>query len=202
MNGSNTWLLRTSMTVSFLALALVAVGCGPAVHDITMPSRSSIGPSPTEATIVVVQPSTRFGSVNFLDPAGRLLGQLSDRSHTIIRVPPGHVRLYAMVERDSRLGDRIEGDVEAGRIYFATLSMRWGGINFLALNPRSADDRWSHRDEYLQRTPFVEMDPGRVELALGEIGDAVPLIERIDHQTERMDAAHIDERTILAGDGI
>jgi hypothetical protein len=194
---------RGDARVWWLAVALaVAAGCGPAVHNITMPSRSEISASPTEATIVVVQPSTRFGSVNLLDPGGRLVGQLSDRSHTLVRVPPGPLRLYAMVERDPRLGDRIDGQVEAGRIYFATISMRWGGINFLALNPRSHDDRWTHRDEYVSGTPFVEMDPEQLSLALGEIGDAAPLIERIDRQTERMDPAHLEERTVLATDGI
>lgn len=181
---------------------VLLVGCGPAVHNITIPSTTPIAASAGEATIVVVQPSTRYGSVNLLDGSGRLLGQIHDRSHTTVRVPPGAVRLYAIPEREASWGDRIEGQVVAGRVYFATISMRWGGINFLALNPRSADDRWSHRDEYLARTPLVQMDPGRISLAITEIGDAAPLLQRVDRHADGLDAAHREERTIRAEDGI
>lgn len=68
---------------------------------------------PDQATIVIIQPTTRFHSVNILDARGQLLGQLNDRSRTVIHVPPGAVRLYAIVENRAEFGDRIEGEVDA-----------------------------------------------------------------------------------------
>lgn len=179
-----------------------AVGCGPAVRNVTVRSAASIAPSASEATIVVVQPSTRYSSVNILDGQGRLLGQISDRSHTVVRVPPGTLRLYAIPEREASWGDRIDGHVEAGRVYYATIGMRWGGITFLALNPRSRDDRWSHRDEYLGSTPLVEMDLAQVPLAVQELGDTAPLLARVDQNVDRLDEAHREERTIRPEDGL
>lgn len=196
--------LRTSITALafLLTFAAAAVGCGPAVHNITIRSEASVSADASSATLVIVQPTTHYGSVNILDAQGGLRGQLSDRSHTILHVEPGEVRLYAIPERQGSWGDRIVGTVEAGRVYYATIGMRWGGVTFLALNPRSPDERWSHRDEYLANTPNVVMDPDQVALAVQEIGDAARLIEQVDRTVDRMDEAHLAERTIQPGDGI
>jgi hypothetical protein len=57
---------------------------------------------------------------------------------------PGAARLYAIPE--SRLtGDRTDGTVQAGRVYYATISVRYVGVAFRALNPRSRDNRWALR---------------------------------------------------------
>jgi len=195
---------RSSITALtfLLTIAAATVGCGPAVRNITIRSEASLTADASSATLVIMQPSTHFGSVNILDAQGHLLGQISDRSHTVLHVNPGEVRLYAIPERQGSWGDRIVGTVEAGRVYYATIGMRWGGLTFLALNPRSADERWSHRDEFLANTPSVAMDPDQVALAVSEIGDAASLIEQVDHTVDRMDEAHLAERTILPGDGI
>jgi hypothetical protein len=182
-------------------LALVAVGCGPAVHNIAVRSSASVAPDPGSATIVVMQPSTRYGSVSILDPSGNLVGMLNDRSATIVHVPAGNFRLYALVEREAGWGDRLEGTVEAGRVYYATISMRWGGINFLALNPRSRDDRWSHLSEYLDQSPMVEMSPSGIPVATRELGDTQAMIQRIDHFADGLDADHHEERVVQAADG-
>ena len=99
------------------------------------------------ATIVVVQPTTHFQSVSILDGRGQLVGQLNDRSHTVFQVAPGPVRLYALVENKANMADRIDGTVQPGRVYFVTVSLRWGGVSFLALNQRSPDGRWNQKDD-------------------------------------------------------
>ncbi|MFO0685405.1 MAG: hypothetical protein U0234_25325 [Sandaracinus sp.] len=187
--------------LGLVCLAGVASGCGPAVHNITVRSEASVAPDPTMATIVVMQPSSRYGSVSILDQNGDLVGMVSDRSSTLVRVPAGAFRLYALVEREAGWGDRLEGTVEAGHIYYATISMRWGGINFLALTPHSRDDRWSHLTEYLENAPMVQMDPARVDLAVQELGDTAPLIARMDDRADGLDAEHHEEHVLAPADG-
>ena len=198
-------LARTRMVLGVLclaAIAAVAVGCGPSVHNITVRSAASVTSAPDAATIVVIQPSTRYGSVNLLSATGELLGQINDRSATIVRVPPGPFRLYAIPERQASWGQRIEGTVDAGRVYFATIGMHWGGITFLALNPRSRDDRWAQRDQYLSSVPMVMMDPGQIPMAVHEIGNAQELIMRVDQNMDRLDPEHQAEHLVQASDGL
>jgi hypothetical protein len=190
-----------SLSLVALVLGVLAIGCGPAVHNITVRSSASVTPDASAATIVVMQPSTRFGSVSILDARGDLLGMIHDRSATIVRVPPGQFRLYALVERQGGWGDRIEGTVAAGHVYYATISMRWGGINFLALNPRSRDQRWSHLGEYLGGTPMVQMDPAGIPVATRELGDTGRLIAEIDRRADGLDAEHHEERVVRPEDG-
>jgi hypothetical protein len=185
----------------FALLGALAIGCGPAVHNITVRSAASVSADPSAATIVVMQPSTRYGSVSILDATGQLMGMIHDRSATIVHVPPGPVRLYAIVERQAGWGDRIEGSVAAGHVYYATISMRWGGINFLALNPRSRDDRWSHLSQYLETAPMVQMDPSGIPTARHELGDTSRLIAEMDHRADGLDAEHHEERVIHPEDG-
>ena len=182
-------------------LATLSIGCGPAVHNITVRSAASIAPATGSATIVVIQPTTRYGSVSLLDARGSLVGMIHDRSSTVVRVPPGEVRLYAIVERQASWGDRIEGVVEAGHVYYATLGMRWGGVSFLALNPRSRDDRWSHLPDYVDHSPLVEMSADGIPEATRELGDTGPLLSTIDRYADGLDDEHHEEHVIRPEDG-
>lgn len=196
-------LARASSAIALVVslFALLALGCGPAVHSIAIRSSASVAPDPAAATIVVVQPSTHYRSVSILDAQGTLVGMLDDRSSTIVRVPPGSFRLYALVEREAGWGDRLEGTVQAGMVYYATISMRWGGINFLSLSPRSRDDRWSHLSQYLEQAPLMELDPAGVPVATRELGDTAPILERIDRYADGLDAEHHEEHLVDPGDG-
>ncbi len=194
-------LRSTLLLIALAGSTTLAIGCGPAVHNITVQSATRIARDPGSATIVVVQPSTRFQSLSLLDAHGELVGMIHDRSSTILHVPAGQVRLYAIVERNDGWGDRIEGTVEAGHVYFATISLRWGGVSFLALNPRSRDDRLSHLSEYLQQAPLVEMDPARVPVARRELGDTGPFLRTIDRYADGLDAEHREEHVIRPDDG-
>lgn len=194
--------LRSMLLLIALAgSTTLAIGCGPAVHNITVRSAAHIARDPGSATIVVVQPTTHFQSLSLLDANGQLVGMIHDRSSTILHVPAGPVRLYAIVERNDGWGDRIEGTVEAGHVYFATISLRWGGVSFLALNRRSRDDRWSQLDEYLQVAPLVEMDPAGIPLARRELGDTAPFLRTMDRYADGLDAEHHDEHVIRPDDG-
>jgi hypothetical protein len=187
--------------IGLVLAGALAIGCGPSVHNITVRSQASVAPSADHATLVVMQPTTRFGYLNLLDQNGQLVGQLHDRSATIVQLPPGNFRLYAVLERNAGSGDRIQGTLEAGHVYYATVSMRWGGINFLALTTRSHDDRWSHLGEYLTNAPMVAMDPAQVPTAVREIGDAQRLTSEIDRRVDRLDAEHAEERVLQSTDG-
>ncbi len=190
--------------ISVLALGLLAslaIGCGPAVHNITVPVRGRVAPAAGWATIVVIQPTTRFQSLSLLDEQGSLIGMIHDRSATTLRVRPGNVRLYAIVEREAGWGDRIEGVVEAGRVYYATIGLRWGGVNFLALNPRSRESRWSHLAEYREQVPLVEMDPARIPIATRELGDTRRFLATIDRYADGLDAERHEEHVISPEDG-
>jgi hypothetical protein len=112
------------------------------------------------------------------------------------------VKLYAVVENRAEWGDRIEGSVLPGKVYYATLSMRWGGVSFLTLTPRSPDQRWSHKDEYLSGTQGVEMDPSKTALAKQQLGDTKSMLTTVDGSVSKFDAAHMAERTIHPEDGL
>lgn len=186
------------------ALVLTALACSPAVPNVTVKTANTLEAVQDAATIVVIQPRTKYKSVSFVDGAGRLLGQLDRRTYTLLRVPPGPVRLYAFWENKITAADRIEGTVLAGKIYFATISFRGtvGGIALLALNPRSPDRRWTEKDRYLSSTQRVQMDPKREVEVMQRLGAAPEIFHWADEHTKGLTGRAHDERVILPGDGI
>lgn len=193
---------RRTSAVAIMTLALAAAACGPPIRPITVPAPDNPSAAvPDQATIVIVQPTTDVRVVNILDATGRLVGQLNYQSQTAVRIPPGPVRLYATAERQPSFGDRITGTVLAGKVYFATISVRYGGLRFLALKPSSRDDRWSHREQYLRR-PAVVMDPARIPEATAALGDAAEMLKGADRFADRLEGAQRDERTIAPEDGL
>jgi hypothetical protein len=206
MNESKIGGARVKKILGLATVALFAgiasAGCGPAVQNITVATPGTVAAVPDQATIVIVQPTTHFQSVGILDARGQLIAQLNDRSHTVIQVPAGPVRLYALVENKAGWADRLEGTVVAGKIYYATVGLRWGGVAFLALNMRSPDARWAQKDAYVASTPRVQMDLQKVSLAAGQIGDPAAVFKSADAFNEKLDPPHRAERLIQAEDGI
>jgi hypothetical protein len=188
-------------TAALAAIALGAASCAPALQAITIPSAGKLAPDPDKVTVVIVQPETRLRVVDILDGHGQLVAQLDDRSHTIIHLPEGPTLLYAIIENRAETADRLEGTLVAGRVYYATVGARPGGVALLALNARSPDGRWSHRDEYLARTPRLEMDPQRIVRAVNELGDTAAVIQAGDAHVATLDAAAAAEHTIQESDG-
>lgn len=187
--------------VCLLAASLLA-SCARAVQNITVATPDAIAAAPDAVTVVVIQPTSRLRAVGIVDGRGQLVGQLDDRCHTVVHVPEGPTVLYAVLENRAETADRLEGTLIAGRVYYATVGPRAGGVALLALNPRSPGDRWSHKAEYLASTPRVQMDPTRVVRAMNEIGDAAPLMKAGDAYVAGLDAAQIAERTITESDGL
>lgn len=184
-----------------LAVAWLAAGCSPTVPNITVRTPGAIVANPEAVTVVVIQPTTRLRSVDIVDGRGQLVGQLDDRSHTVVRVPEGPTLLYAIVENKAETADRIEGTLVAGRVYYATVGERAGGVSLLALNPRSPDGHWRRKDEYLAATPRVQMDPQKVVRAVNELGDTAAILRAGDAHVATLDAASLADHTIQESDG-
>jgi hypothetical protein len=193
---------RMSRAVTFASAVLVLASCAPAVPSITV--RTPAGPIVADAekvTVVIVQPETRLRSVAIVDGRGQLVAQLDDRSHTVLRLPEGPTLLYAVVENKAETADRIEGTLVAGRVYYATIGERDGGVAFLALNARSPGGRWSHRGDYLARTPRVTIDPDKLGRAVNELGDTAALMHAADSHVAKLEGAAAAEHAIQESDG-
>jgi hypothetical protein len=190
------------LAAAALAAAALAAGCAPDVQSIAVRTPGAIAAAPDAVTLVIVQPTTRLRSVGIVDGRGQLVGQLDDRSHTVVRLPEGPTVLYAVVENRAETADRLEGTLVPGRVYYATIDERPGGVAFLALSPRSPDGRWSHKDESLARTPRVQMDPRRVTRAANELGDTDAIVRAGDAHVAGLDAAHAAEHEFQESDGL
>ena len=118
-----------------------------------------------------------------------------------MHLPEGPTVLYAVVENNAETADRLEGTLVAGRVYYATVGERPDGVALLALNPRSPDGRWSHRDEYLRATPRVQLDPQLVVRAMNELGDTTALMRAADAHVAKLPPADLAEHTIQESDG-
>jgi hypothetical protein len=200
-----TTILRRAPAVRWLtalAASWLATGCGTAKYDdITIETPCTIGPPTDGVTVVIIQPTARFRSVDIFDGRGQLVGQLRERSHTVVHVPEGPTVLYAALGNDAGTADRLEGTLVAGRVYYATVGPRPGGVALLALNPRSPDGRWSHKGEYLATTKGVQMDPRLVTRAVNELGDPTAILAAGDAYVAKLDAAALAEHSIQETDG-
>jgi hypothetical protein len=189
-------------TLSALAVlgAVSFVGCAPTVPTITtVVTPGKIEAAPDAVTVVILQPTTRLRSVQLVEGHGQLVGQLDDRSHTVVRLREGPTVLYAVLGNDASTVDRIEGTLIAGRIYYATVEAREGGVALLALTPRSPG--WSHKSEALAATPRLQMDPQKLSRAVNELGDTDAIIAAGDARAAKLDAAQLAERSIQETDG-
>ena len=193
---------RIAALRSTLAIAVLFVGCAPAFPAITVKAPPDpIAPDPERVTVVVVQPSTRLRAVNLVDGRGQLVGQLDDRSHTVMRLPEGPTVLYAVVGNDAASADRIEGTLLAGRVYYATVSARDSGLELATLTPRSPGGQWSRKNEYLASTPRLVMDRDKIVRAMNELGDTAPLMHAADARVAKLDAEHAAEHALQESDG-
>ena len=169
----------------------------------------NIVPAHGMAALAVIQPTLRSSHLTLVDEHGKVLGQINGRTSTVLQIPPGPFRVYVLPPRYSGVpggndvvGDRIQGDVTEGKVYFGTISTRFAGIRFNALTPRSPDQRWDHREKWLRETPRIEMDSSKIASLTDFIGDPSDQLARIDEFFQRLDATHLEARTILASDGL
>ncbi len=88
---------------------------------------------PANATVVFLKPSNRIAASAIIDGTGIALGEVSDESKMVIKVPPGpHVFIKAMYKGAEGgnyslfghlLCNQLSGTFEAGKIYFVEVSM-------------------------------------------------------------------------------
>jgi hypothetical protein len=201
---------RTLLAGAGLVALTALAGCSVTVDRITRPAVGTVGVEQGRATIVIVQPNIPMRDVNVLDSSGQLVGQITGLSRTTIRVPAGSLRLYALRDDLGWTGDRIDGEAQAGKTYYATIggssgwakTGKWGGLRFMALTPRSGNNRWAGREQYLASTPAVEMDPARIAAAQRQLGDTTKLMREIDSFADGLSGQNRVDRTILAADGL
>jgi hypothetical protein len=175
------------MRAFVIPLCLVLVGCASATEVVAVPSRVPTAVSSEEATLIVANTAS-WRVVNLLDENGRLVGQLNGRSHVVIARPAGPFKLYAVPEADASRGDRIEGTLERGRLYSASVGMRWGGASLTV----------THDDCELGR---VELDAAKVPTLMQELGDTRAITVEIDRRVERLDTDARQARTVKPVDG-
>jgi hypothetical protein len=172
------------MVRTLMVLGVVLAACAPSTKVVAQPLRAlELGPA-TSATLVI----GNFGgwrAVNLVDEDGRVLGQLAGRSVIAIPRPPGSFKLYAVPERDGAKGDRIEGSVEAGQVYYVSVGLRYGGAAMTRSTPfdRSLD--------------AVSIDAAGRDALTAELGNTHALTAQIDETVGRFDEAgrlarHID----------
>jgi hypothetical protein len=195
-------IFRNSIALGALVVAACLTACAPAVQNITVAAPGTITAAPDVVTIVVIQPTTRLRAVELVDGRGQLVGQLDDRSQTVVHVPEGPTVLYAVLENRADTVDRVEGTLVPGRVYYATVDERPGGVALLVLSPRRVDGAWEHKADYLASTPRVQMDPQRIGRAVNELGDTAPILEAGDARAATLEGAQVAERTFQESDGL
>ncbi len=183
-----------------LVLGAASLGaCGPTFPNISVAAPGKIEATPDAVTVVVIQPTSRLRSVELLEGHGQLVGQLDEQSHTVLHLHEGPTVLYAVLGPDASTVDRIEGTLIAGRLYYATIAPRPGGVALLALTPRSPD--WSHKREYLASTPRLQIDSRQLTRAVNELGDTDAIIQAGDARAAKLDATQVAAHSIQETDG-
>jgi hypothetical protein len=195
-------IFRNSIAMIALAAATFSGACAPVVQNITVATSGAITSAPDVVTIVVIQPTTRLRAVELVDGRGQLVGQLDDRSQTVVHVPEGPTVLYAVLENRADTVDRVEGTLVPGRVYYATVEERPGGVSLSVLSPRRVDGTWEHKSDYLASTPRVQMDPQRIGRAVNELGDPGPIIQAGEARAAALDTTQLAARTFQESDGL
>jgi hypothetical protein len=197
----NSRIVPRAVAATAVCAASLVASCAPTVQSIAVPTPGRIAPDPDKVTVVVIQPGTRLGPVAIVDGRGQLVGQLDDRTHTVLTLPEGPTVLYAVASNRADTADRLEGTLVAGRLYYATVDPRTGGVALLAFTPRSPDERWRHKDEYLATTTRVQMDPQRIVRAANELPDATAVAKAGDTYLATLPPALLAQHTIQESDG-
>ena len=189
-----------TLPASLLSLSLlVLAACAPATRLITKPSTASLTPSAGQATILIGH-TMSYKALNILDGSGNVIGQMGPREHTVIHVSPGPVKIYAVPENRAKWGDRVEGTVEAGKVYYLSASMRWGGIGLTVIKPTDAEG-WPTRKTYETDLATVELDSSQLAGLNEDLGDKKEITSTIDEVVASFDADEKKARTLNGADG-
>jgi len=170
------------------AVVLGGSACATSTHVVVLASRTLEAPAGGEATLVVGD-FWGWRAVNLLDEDGRVVGQLSGRSVISINRRPGRFVLYAVPDADGARGDRIEGVLREGQLYFAAVGVRYGGLSLT---------RSERFDETLDAVTLGDAGRGALQQ---ELGDTRALIAQVDETVGAFDAARQQARHVEGDDG-
>lgn len=187
-----------------LLIAVALTACAPAqARIITVPSSVQAQPTAGQATLLVAN-HFPWPLVNVLDGQGKVVGQLTGKSHFVTHQPAGPIKLYAFLNKDGKVGDRVEGTVEAGRLYYLTVGYAGvftAGLSFTVLSQRLDPEVWKERRTYETERENLEIAPARLSELEQDLGDTRPILSRIDEFADGHDAKDKAARTLQPGDG-
>ncbi len=193
---------RCAMKSALLvALALFVCACAPATRLILKPAtREQPAPKADTATIIVGN-IANWKVLNLLDERGNVVGQLTGRSHTILFRPAGPMKLYVVPEKEGKWGDRVTGDLEAGRVYYVKVGMRYGGVQAVTLSERNDSDEWKNRKTYVSDLERMDVDPMQVPALSTDLGDVKGLMNQVDEFIAGLTNLERAVRTFEVADG-
>lgn len=188
-----------SVSILVCLLTLILWGCAPATRTIAVPTSAPVAASTEGATVVIYN---RFGWLgNVLDERGTVVAQLKAKSFTAIQIPAGHTKLYLAVENKGVWGDRVEGTVEAGKLYHLWIGMRYGGAALTVLSPRTNPESFAGRKEWQTKLEQVALDPQGLAGLQQDLGDVTKLLADIENAyAKHDDPEDIPNRTITPQD--
>ncbi len=180
-------------TVPCLALL---TACGSTTHMIAAPTAKQPIVSSKDDAILIVSNVGRLAPVNLFDEKGEVVGQLDGRTFTVLHHAPGAFRLYSLPDRNTGLGDRDEGTVEAGKVYYLQQF-----LHMELIAERIDKDDWAERKDNERKLDQVSLDAARLPTLKLELGDVPSLIKEIDDKVDHMGADDKAKREVQPSDG-
>jgi hypothetical protein len=154
-----------------------------------------------DAATIILSNGMGYKALNFLDGDGKVVAQLSGRAYTVIKQPAGPVKLYMVPEKKGDWGERVDGTVEAGKVYWLIVGMRWGGAMLTVLSERTNADAWKDRKNWVNGVDNQELDTAQLSGLTQDIGDPKALLVQVDAVMKGYDAAQMKDRTVQPSDG-
>jgi hypothetical protein len=186
------------MKPQFLILACLTTlsACGSTTHAITAPATGQTVAASASDAVLLVGNIGRLAPVNLLDEKGQVVGQLTGRSYTVVHHAPGAFKLYMVVDDKRSWGDRVEGQLEAGKVYYVQIFAK---MELVAQRLDAKD--WAERKDNEKNLDPVGMTASGVPQLTQELGDIPGIIKDVDAKVDNMDADEKAKRTVQAGDG-
>lgn len=119
----------------------------------------------------------------------------------MLQHPAGAFKLYVVPEKQGTWGDRVEGTVEAGRVYFVKVGVRYGGVSAVSLSARSDPEEWPNRKTYVTDLDRVTLDSSQLAGLVTELGDTKALMAQVETVVADFDAPQKAQRKVEPADG-
>jgi hypothetical protein len=207
--------IRLSTSLALCAFLGAATGCTPSSDVMREPATPHAAKAPPDQALVVfVRPSSfallaKYEVVDVPQPAVKdaaghvafFLGESIANSHFAVAVPPGdHVFVAYHGSDPIARNDAMRATLAPGRTYFVEISPHMGGVDILAITPRS--DSWAKVTAWLQDTKQLVPDRAAGQAQIDEDDDLPAEVTAAFKHLADDDAEELAERTITPGDGI